>query len=515
LNAGEAFFPAAVGHSHYVTGDWGIMGTQNYVEAVLSGIGADPDRVVVRQPDGAALTAAELTDLIHGMANALRDRGVGRGSTVSIMSGNRAEAQAARYAANLLGARVVSLYEGMAAETLAVIAADVQTDVLVSDREHAADAEHVADRAGVEAALTFEDLVRDAPTTPVAPEPVDADEIFCVRHTGGTTGHPKGITLSFGPYAERLVDPRRPRLPGRMLICTTLAHLAGLMADSTLCAGGSLILQAGFDAAAALDAVERHRINLLFLLPSLLYRLTDEQARRPRDTSSLRMLVYGGAGSSPVKLAEAVEEFGPALMQFYGQSEAGMISALGPEDHKRPELLRTVGKPLPGIEVGIVGADGNRLPTGATGEIVKKATGDTRGYLNNPELTAEVWRDGWVHTGDVGFLDEEGYLHVTDRLKDMIIVVGGHVYPAEVEDVLLGHPAIADAAVFGVRDAEGAEQVHAALVLRAELDLDAVRAHVTERMGRQYAPAGITVLDAIPLTDAGKPDKKLLRGRVR
>jgi fatty-acyl-CoA synthase len=226
-------------------------------------------------------------------------------------------------------------------------------------------------------------------------------------------------------------------------------------------------------------------------------------------------VLYGGAASSPSRMAEAVELFGPVFAQFYGQTEAGLLSMLTQEEHQRPELLGTAGRPFPGIEIRIVDTDGNEVPTGASGEIVKKSTGDSAGYLHNPELTAQVWRDGWVHTGDVGFLDADGYLHVTDRLKDMIIVVGGHVYPTEVEETLLRHPAIAAAAVFGARDSNDTEQVHAALVLRSELDLDAVRAYVTEHLGRQYAPAAITVLDAIPLTHAGKPDKKRLRAAAR
>ncbi|GAA3438913.1 AMP-binding protein [Kutzneria kofuensis] len=488
------------------------MDHQNYVEAVLSGIGTDPDRVAVHQPDGSTITAAGLTDLIHRYAHALRDRGIRRGSTVSIMSGNRAEVLAARYATNLLGARVVSLYEGMAVDTLAVIAADVETDVLITDAAHAAGGARIAERAPIKHVLTFADLT--GPTTPIAPEPVAANDIFCIRHTGGTTGHPKGIMLPYGPYTERLVDPKRPRLPGVMLVCSTLAHLAGMMADGVLTAGGSMVIHAGYDPARALDAIEKHRVNIVWLLPALLYQLTDEQRRRPRDTSSLRAVIYGGASSSPVKVAEAVETFGPVFTQFYAQTEAGAVSALGPQEHTRPELLGTVGKVLPGVEIRIVDADGRDVPPGGSGEIVKRSSGDSRGYLNNPELTAQVWRDGWVHTGDVGFLDADGYLHVTDRLKDMIIVVGGHVYPAEVESVLLTHPSIAAAAVFGVRDSDGTEHVHAALVPRSELDLETVRAHVTEHMGRQYAPSAITVVDAIPLTDAGKPDKKLLRSRV-
>lgn len=498
----------------------------NYVAALLRGIGADPQRVVVRQPDGSTMTAAELTDLVHRTAHVLRERGVRQGSTVSILSGNRAEAQTTRYAANLLGARTVPLYEDATASTLAVIAAEVETDVLVTDPRHAPIAARIAARVPVKTVLSFGPattgadllaLAATAPATPVEPHPVRAEDIWSVRYTAGTAGRPKGILMPFGPYTRIVTDPARPKAPGVMLVCTTLAHGAGLMADGALYGGGSLVLHDGFDPVKVLADIERRRGNSLWLLPRLVYQLTEQQASAPVDTSSLFAVIYGGTASSPARMAQAVREFGPVFLQIYGQTEAALVSVLLPGDHERPDLLGTAGRVMPGVEIRIVDANANELPSGESGEICVRAHTGAVSYLNNTELTAQVWRDGWVHTGDIGSLDGDGILRVNDRIKDMIKVAGAHVYPAEVEAALSRHPAIADAAVFGVWNEDRTEQVHAALVPQpgATIELEAVRAHVTTQMGARYTPSAITILDAIPLTDAGKPNKRLLRDQVR
>ncbi len=267
-----------------------------------------------------------------------------------------------------------------------------------------------------------------------------------------------------------------------------------------------------------LAAIERERISHMFLLPPLLYQLMDHPEVDRTDTSSLRMLTYGGCASSPTRLAAAVRRFGPVLNQFYGQNEAGVISMLSPQDHdpRRPELLRTAGKIMEGVEVAVRDADGRRLPAGEHGEICVRSPHVMKGYWKQPELTAEVLRDGWLHTGDIGFVDSDGYVTIVDRLKDMIVVVGGHVYTVELEDVLNSHPQVLQSAVLGVPDANLVERVHAVVVRTPGGDVGEkeLRAMVRDRKGAMYEPASIAFVDALPLTDAGKPDKKLLRGRA-
>ncbi len=500
---------------------------RSHVEEILDALEKEPDREALVHHDR-RLTAAELRGLVYAMARALRSQGVRRGQTVTLLAGNLPETIAARYAAGLLGCAVNHLYAGLSAEVHADIIRDVETRALIVDPAHLDRAADLARRVPLERVLvlgpapgtgTGADLsaLAAAESTEVLQGAARPQDICTIRHTGGTTGHPKAICTTFGQWVS--IGPGwsgQERI--RALVCTTLAHAAGFMADTTLQRGGTVVLLDGFDAGAVLAAIERERVSHTFLLPPLLYQLMDHPDVDRTDTSSLRLLTYGGCASSPARLVAAVRRFGPVLNQFYGQNEAGGISMLSPEDHdpRRPELLRTAGKVMEGVEVAVRDPDGRHLPAGEHGEICVRSPQVMKGYWKQPELTAEVLRDGWLHTGDIGFVDEEGYLTIVDRLKDMIVVVGGHVYTVELEDVLNSHPQVRQSAVLGVPDANRMERVHAVVVRTPGGDVgeEELRAMVRERKGAMYEPASIVFVDALPLTDAGKPDKKLLRSRA-
>nr|WP_094191826.1 AMP-binding protein [Streptomyces katrae] len=500
---------------------------RSHVEEILDALEKEPDREALVHHDR-RLTAAELRGLVYAMARALRSQGVRRGQTVTLLAGNLPETIAARYAAGLLGCAVNHLYAGLSAEVHADIIRDVETRALIVDPAHLDRAADLARRVPLERVLVLgpgtgtgpgTDLsaLAAAESTEVLQGAARPQDICTIRHTGGTTGHPKAICTTFGQWVS--IGPGwsgEERI--RALVCTTLAHAAGFMADTTLQRGGTVVLLDGFDAGAVLAAIERERVSHTFLLPPLLYQLMDHPDVDRTDTSSLRLLTYGGCASSPARLAAAVRRFGPVLNQFYGQNEAGGISMLSPEDHdpRRPELLRTAGKVMEGVEVAVRDPDGRQLPAGEHGEICVRSPQVMKGYWKQPELTAEVLRDGWLHTGDIGFVDEEGYLTIVDRLKDMIVVVGGHVYTVELEDVLNSHPQVRQSAVLGVPDANRMERVHAVVVRTPGGDVgeEELRAMVRERKGAMYEPASIVFVDELPLTDAGKPDKKLLRGRA-
>ncbi|KDN80967.1 hypothetical protein KCH_73200 [Kitasatospora cheerisanensis KCTC 2395] len=282
--------------------------------------------------------------------------------------------------------------------------------------------------------------------------------------------------------------------------------------------GGTVVLQRSFDPGAVLAAVERERITDLWVLPALLHQLLDHPAIGRTDLSSLRLIMYGGSAASPTRIREALKVFGPVLVGVYGMSEAQLISALSPLEHERigRNGQLPVGRPIPNVEVAIRSVDGTDLPVGEQGEIHLRSDTIMAGYWKRPDLTAQVLRDGWLNTGDVGYLDEDGYLYLSDRVKDLIIVVGGHVYPSEVEDLLLTHPTVARCAVFGVRDDQETEHVHVAVVPApgAQPQLEELRAFVTARKGRIFAPEALHLVDEIPLTPVGKPDKKRLREAV-
>ncbi|MFI9158896.1 AMP-binding protein [Kitasatospora aureofaciens] len=513
------------------------MPAREFVSApalILRSLLREPHRRAITTADGVEITAGDFAAATYRLAHELLARGVGRGATVTLLTGNTAEALSARYAAGLAGARVVNLYDGMSAPVLAEITASVETTVLLVDAERYADAAELLPLIDVPTVLTLgpgpsggtigEDVIAASAHRP-AEEPavrVGPGDDFGIRHTGGTTGIPKGIVSLHGPYRSAFDapfgDPRPQDGPPRLLAATSLAHLAGVLSDLTLHHGGSVVLHRTFDPARVLAAIERERITDLWVLPPLLYQLLDHPALARTDLSSLRHISYGGCAASPTRIREALEVFGPVLVSGYGMSEAQNIAILGPGEHARfgHGGRLSVGRPLPGVEVQIRTADGTVLPAGEQGQIHVRSATLMAGYWKRPDLTAQVLRGGWLDTGDIGYFDADGYLYLADRLKDLIIVVGGHVYPTEVEELLLTHPAIAQCAVFGVRDTQESEHVHVAVVPAQgrRPQLEEVRAFVTARKGRIYAPDALHLVDAIPLTAVGKPDKKRLREAV-
>jgi fatty-acyl-CoA synthase len=511
---------------------------RNYVEIILEGLADAPGQEILVSGDR-RLEAAGFRSLVYRLARALAERGVGPGRTVTLLCGNLPETIAVRYAVNLLGAHFNHLYNRLAADVQARMMADVETHTLVVDprlAERAADllarvppVEHVlvlgeaaegAEPAGAVAAAGLgEDLLALAAEQSDAPLPSAAapGDLCFIRHSGGTTGHPKGVRSTFGRMQGGIAQVRE--LFGgnarRDLVCTPLSHAAGFIADGTLAAGGTVVLHYAFDPAEVLATIARERITNVMLLPPLLYQVLDHPDAEHTDTTSLRQVTYGGTPSSPVRVAQAVRRFGRVLQQGYGQFEAGAVSVLPATEHDpdRLDILRTAGRLVPGVEVEIRDGSDAVLPLGQVGEICVRSNGMMEGYWKNPELTAQVLRDGWMHTGDLGTLDSHGYLTVVDRIKDMIAVVGGHVYTTELEDFLNAHPAVRHSAVYGVKGDGGYERIHATIVATPGYapHAEELRTWVRDGRGAMYEPDRIDFTDALPLTDAGKPDKKLLR----
>jgi fatty-acyl-CoA synthase len=495
---------------------------------ILQSLASDPGRRAITTADGVEISAGDFAAATYRLAQELLARGAVRGTTVTLLTGNTAEALSARYAAALVGARVVNLYDGMSAPVLAEITASVDTAVLLVDAERYADAAELLPLVKVPTVLTLgpgpetvgEDVIAAAANRPAEPPTVriGAEDDLGIRHTGGTTGIPKGILSLHGPYRSMFDTPFDGRADDevpRLLIATSLAHLSGTLADVTLYHGGSVVIQRSFEPGEVLAAIERERITDLWVLPPLIYRLLDHPSIGRTDLSSLRRISYGGCASSPTRVREAIKVFGPVLVSLYGMSEAQKIAVLLPGEYDRfgesGEL--PVGRPFPDVEVEIRSPEGERLPVGEQGEVYVHSNTLMAGYWKQPELTAEVLQGGWLKTGDIGYFDADGYLYLADRLKEKIIVVGGHVYPSEVEELLLTHPAIAQCSVFGVRDAQEAEHVHVAVVPAAgqQPELADIQAFVTANKGRIYAPEALHVVAEIPLTSVGKPDKKVMR----
>jgi fatty-acyl-CoA synthase len=354
-----------------------------------------------------------------------------------------------------------------------------------------------------------------------------ADDVVMLVGTGGTTGRPKGVMLT-GRNMETMSAltlmsyPFGPR--PRYLALAPLTHAAGVLCFPIMTLGGEIVIMPKPDLADFLALIARHRITHTFLPPTLIYMLLDHPSLAGTDLSSLQCLWYGAAPMSVSRLEEALTRIGPVLGQLFGQSEAPMmISTLAPAEHFRDdgslatERLSSAGRPTPLTTVAIMDDEGHLLGRGERGEIVIRGSLVMAGYYQNPEASAEAARYGWHHTGDIGYLDEDHYLFIVDRAKDMIITGGFNVYSAEVEQVLLAHPAVQDCAVIGLPDEKWGERVTAVLQPRPgqTVTADEVQAFVKERLGSVKAPKQVEVWPDLPRSKVGKVLKPEIKSRLR
>jgi acyl-CoA synthetase (AMP-forming)/AMP-acid ligase II len=375
-------------------------------------------------------------------------------------------------------------------------------------------------------ALPFEQWIGSEPAEPWQAEPPPGDIVMLVG-TGGTTGRPKGVMLT-GHNIEAMSAltlmsyPLRPR--PRYLALAPLTHAAGVLCFPIMSLGGQIVIMGHPDLAEFLTLVERHRITHTFLPPTLIYMLLDHHGLATADLSSLQCLWYGAAPMSASRLEEALEKIGPVMGQLFGQSEAPMmISTLAPADHFHDdgslakERLSSAGRPTPLTTVAIMDDEGNLLEAGQRGEIVARGPLVMAGYYKNPQASAEAARYGWHHTGDIGYLDDGNYLFIVDRAKDMIITGGFNVYSAEVEQVLLSHPAVQDCAVIGLPDEKWGERVTAVVQLRPgqKVTQDDVRSFVKERLGSVKAPKQVEVWPDLPRSKVGKVLKTEVKSQLR
>jgi fatty-acyl-CoA synthase/long-chain acyl-CoA synthetase len=252
------------------------------------------------------------------------------------------------------------------------------------------------------------------------------------------------------------------------------------------------------------------------MVPTIIYMLLDILKQKKYDTSSLRLILYGAAPIAESRLTEALEVFGPIFFQKYGQVEiANMITTLTPEDHIRamqyPKLLQSCGRPDSMTNVRIVDDNDVDVPPGSAGEIIVKAPYLMKGYLNQPELTAKTLKGGWLHTGDMGKFDEEGYLYIVDRKKDMVVTGGMNVFSAEVEECIAKHPSVRQVAVIGIPDEKWGEAVTAVIVPNGEVSSDEIIQFCQGKLSKYAVPKNIFFKDSLPMTLIGKTDKKVLR----
>ncbi|MET9792751.1 class I adenylate-forming enzyme family protein [Streptomyces canus] len=475
-----------------------------------------PDRRAALDPEGAAvsdgrqaLTNVQLLRRVQAAARHLQDLKVGPGDVVALKLTNRVEFVLLLFAAWRLGATITPVNPSMTDVEVARQLTDSGARLLVSEDGEAA----VADGTAV---LAVGELRDDAAAEPdEAPLP-DPSALALLIYTSGTTGVPKGVMLDHANI-DAMADMGRRALEvgpaDRCLLILPLFHVNGIVVSTLvpLLAGASVTIADRFNPQTFFDVVERERPTFFSAVPtiySMLAALPDQV--RP-DTSSLRFGVCGAAPASAELLTRFEARYGFPLVEGYGLSEGTCGSTINPV--AGPRRAGTVGLPFPGQEIQIVDADGSEVPPGADGEVVVRGPNVMRGYLGRPEETAKVIVDGWLHTGDVGRLDADGYLTLVGRSKDMIIRGGENIYPKEIEDVLVGDPSVLEAAVIGVPDEKWGEVVVAYVQPRpgSAVDPSALQSLCARSLTGFKRPTAFFVVDAIPKNPVGKIDKVSLR----
>ena len=379
---------------------------------------------------------------------------------------------------------------------------------------------HTGDGSVPDGCVSSEDLI--ARHEPVEDARRGGNELAGLFYTGGTTGFPKGVMLSHANVltsSYALLTPGFAFKPGGIYLhAAPMFHLADLMAwNAQLLQGGRHVFIPSFEPVAVMRAIEQHRVTDALLVPTMVQTLIDHPAIADYDLTSFRAVFYAAAPIPQALLERAMRVFPNAeFVQGYGMTELSPLATLlSPADHQKKHLLRSAGRAAPCAEVRIVDPDGAEVPRGTVGEVAVRGGNVMLGYWNKPEETAAAIRDGWMHTGDGAYMDDEGYVYIVDRLKDMIITGGENVYSAEVENAVGQHPAVAACAVVGVPDADWGERVHAVVVLHpgAEITAGEIREHTKTLIAGYKCPRSVEFVDALPLSGAGKVLKRELRNR--
>jgi acyl-CoA synthetase (AMP-forming)/AMP-acid ligase II len=499
-----------------------------------------PDREALVSGDGVTrVTFATMASHVNRLANALQALGVNAGSRVAIMATNSPQYVEVYYATAKLGACFVPLnyrakqdeleYMLATSEASVVFVAGRYLPIVEAARQNLPALQHVV---GLDAAVdngpSIDALIATAPDDELFID-VDESEPTALIFTSGTTAMPKGVELTFLNLSLYVLNTMSPADPAsdeeKTLVSVGIYHIAGLTAIlSSIWGGRTLVTLPQFEPEAWLEAVQRERITHAFVVPTMLKRLMEHPDFDQYDLSSLQLVTYGAAPMPFEVVCRAIEVFSCGLMNAYGQTEStSSLTYLGPEDHrmtgdaeadaKRFHRLRSVGRPMPDVELAIMDARNEPLAAGAEGEICVRSARVMKEYVGQGEATAATIVDGWLHTGDLGFLDEDNYLFITGRVKDLIIRGGENISAGEIEAILDSHPAIEESAIIGVPDMEWGETVKAIIVPEpgASITPDEVRDYCREHLASYKTPAYVAIIDELPRNPMGKVLKTDLR----
>ncbi len=485
-----------------------------------------------QRPDATALVVGEhtitygqLDERSNRAAQAFAQAGVGRGDRVAFVEKNGAEFFSVAFGVAKLGAVGVPVNWRLAAPEMRHVLADSGAAVVVVGQEFAGHLEAIESELDATIVVvgnhhrwpSFDRWIAGHPA--VDPGVVTGpDDLVFLMYTSGTTGLPKGVMLSNANYVCKtggVAGPWKFDAESVSLAVMPLFHMAGSgWALAGLWQGATTVVLRDVDPAAILDAIARHGITNLLLVPTVIQLLLDTPGLDAIDLSHLRVIVYGASPISDAVLTRGLERFGGIFAQVYGMTETtGSVTQLDGPDHT-PQRLRSCGKPYPWVQIRIADPAGGDAGPGVVGEVWTRSEQNMLGYWNNPDATAAALTgDGWLKTGDAGYLDDAGYLYLHDRLKDMIVSGGENVYPAEVENVLMTHPAVADVAVIGVPDDRWGEAVKAIVVAVGGADPTEgeLIAHARARLAGFKLPKSVDFVDALPRNPSGKILKRALR----
>jgi acyl-CoA synthetase (AMP-forming)/AMP-acid ligase II len=480
----------------------------------------------------------DLRERVARLAAGLRSVGVGAGDRVGMLALNSDRYLEYLYGTWWVGGVLNPVNIRWTPAEIAFALNDCDTRVLLVDDAFASSVAaiqrmskclatviHVTDHPPSDGMIGYEALLDRVP--PCEDAHRGEGDLAAILYTGGTTGNPKGVMLTHDNLALNALSVLAVTFRGfepTALHCAPLFHVAGISFVVQLgLRMGRHVFMPTFDTRDALRLIESERVTETFMVPTMIHRLLHDPSFHLFDTSSLRNMLYGAAPIH-VELQRRLQNALPhvGLVQLYGQTEAGpVVSALNPEQHRSDEgpplRLESAGRAIAAVEVRIVDGDDRELPCGEIGEVCIRGAGTMLGYLNQPELTAATMRDGWLHSGDVGYLDADGYLFVVDRIKDMIISGGENVYSAEVEKALLRHADVSMCAVIGKPDEQWGERVHAVVVRTANGIATAAELieHCRTLIAGYKCPRSIEFRDQLPTSAAGKLVKHQLRDTGR
>jgi acyl-CoA synthetase (AMP-forming)/AMP-acid ligase II len=499
-----------------------------------------PDRTAIVF-EGKRFTFSDLNERSNKLANALAGLGIKKGDRIAILQVNCNEYVEAYYATAKLGAICVPLNFRAKQHELTHMLKHSESQVILTGQRYADMVKdmskelpllkhYICIEGGVDGMPDYDKLISESSSDDVFTD-VEEDDITMLMYTAGTTGLPKGVPLqhkSFTVYMLENVMPVDPDIEETNLLTMPLYHVAGIQAMLAATYGGRAIaIMRQFDTDEWLETVHKEKANRAMLVPTMLKRIVDHPDFSKYDLSSLKVITYGAAPMPFEVIKKAIELFpGVNFINAFGQTEtASTITTLGPADHiiegtedekekKLRRLTSSIGRPMPDVEIKIVGEDGSQLPPGEVGEIVAKGPRVMGGYWNDPEKTAKtLTKDGWLRTGDMGYMDEDGYIFLAGRGDDLIIRGGENISPEEVENAIYTHPAVDEVAVIGVPDPEWGQEVMAVVVLKkgAKATIEEISEHCREKLASFKRPQYVEFIDELPRTSTGKILKRVLR----